>query len=129
MLRMQMHVQAISGSRGSRRQQPRTSMAAWKMPGVVKCEKGMVRDVLESAGSDARKLLAMVVLAVPGPPTSCVAHHTRASGSQNGCCDGQASVRARQRIKQGQPPQEVKRQPEAECACWLVPYWRMAAAV
>ena len=46
------------------------SRVAWKIPGVVRLEKVMVFAVAWSRLKPARNCFVMLVLAVPGPPTS-----------------------------------------------------------
>ena len=55
----------------------RASTEVWKMPGVDREEKVMVLALYDSAGSLPMKLLIMLVLAVPAPPTSRVACMTQ----------------------------------------------------
>lgn len=52
-----------------------TSMACWKMAGVVREENVMILEPISSDEKRLRNWLMVDVLAVPGPPTSSDACH------------------------------------------------------
>ena len=54
----------------------RTSVVSWKIPGVVSEEKVIVLDVCWSRLNLPRYWVAMLLFAVPGPPTSNTGYST-----------------------------------------------------
>ena len=54
-----------------------TSMACWKMAGVVSEEKVMILEPISSDEKRLRNWFMVDVLAVPGPPTSSDACHVQ----------------------------------------------------